>query len=142
MEGDNSDNAYIKPFGEVRQSKSFEPKRGENAEGRQQMRKDDREWIEEYKKRRGDTSQQLQPQVQLPTKHWYDEYPVEDRRKQLEECIKKRKEYEDYEEPAYQENQLRMQELDQNAEQYEVRKDQGYRYYNKNELNEETAANK
>ena len=142
MEGEGPNNAYIKPFGEVRQSKIFESKQVDENESRSQTRKDNREWIEEYKRRRGDTFEQLQPQVQLPSRHWYDEYPVEDRRKQLEEWIKKRKEEKEYEDEQYQQDNFRRQEQELYQEQYDDKNIQGYKYYNKKEYNGEDFDNR
>ena len=45
-------------------------------------------------RRRDDNAKELQPQATPVSKHWYDEFPVEDRRKQLQLSIQRRKEKE------------------------------------------------
>ena len=49
---------------------------------------------DEFARGRDDHSNELQPQVVQASKHWYDEFPIEDRRKQLQQSIQRRKEKE------------------------------------------------
>ena len=51
-----------------------------------------------YYKDRREGQDQLQPQVQSTGKHWYDEYPIGDRRKLIEESIKEKRIKEEKEE--------------------------------------------
>ena len=43
-----------------------------------------------YYRPREERTEELQPQEVKTTKHWYDEYPIEDRRKQLQESVQRR----------------------------------------------------
>lgn len=54
---------------------------------------------QKYDRYQRDRPEQLQPQAQSVGKHWYDEYPVEDRRKQIEEGLKERRTKDDFGEP-------------------------------------------
>ena len=79
-----------------------------------------------YERYRRDGPEQLQPQVQSTGKHWYDEYPVVDRRKQIEESIKERKTRQDFEEQERKERSY----VPQNYDNYQP--EANYPEFNKN----------
>lgn len=88
MDSQNT-NGYIRPFGEVKQT-SFSPfdSKEEHFEDRSPRINEEREWEEDFRRRREENDTKPQLQTQSQHKHWYEDYPIEDRRKQLDECIK------------------------------------------------------
>lgn len=67
----------------------------------------------------------LQPTVAEVAKHWYDEYPVEDRRKQLQESIQRRKERQSHEDPFGNNDFINKR----NFEKYTPSEGQNYEHY-------------
>lgn len=74
---------------------------------------------EQYYKDRKEGPGQLQPQVQSLGKHWYDEYPIADRRKLIEESMMKKKIMEQEEEQLRMANKQRPREFESFKENYD-----------------------
>lgn len=74
---------------------------------------------EQYYKDRKEGPGQLQPQVQSLGKHWYDEYPIADRRKLIEESMRKKKILEQQEEQLRIVNRQKPREFESFKENFE-----------------------
>lgn len=128
-EGKPEGPSYIKPFSDVRQNSNFnydykKPREGSDTykggrNGSTEPQKDYRyERHADRSKERREGPEQLQPQVTTVSKHWYDEYPVEDRRKQIEESLKERKHRLEQEEIERKELEARQQQELERYKQY------------------------
>jgi hypothetical protein len=72
-----------------------------------------------YYKDRREGQDQLQPQVQSTGKHWYDEYPIGDRRKLIEESIKEKRVKEEKEEQRRLDDERRHLDREQKHNEFE-----------------------
>lgn len=108
----------IKPYSNTKKTEEKEPEfklsspTNKKDEYKQPEIYQSQDFQKERQRPRDDRTTELKPQVQSVAKHWYDEYPIEDRRKQLEESIKRRKERLQQEEQYKQEDLARRQEYD------------------------------
>lgn len=80
----------------------------------------------QYDRYRRDEPEHLKPTVKSVGKHWFDEYPVEDRRKQLQDSLKERKMYEEQTEQInYHQSYVKK---DYRDSQREYKYDQAHKY--------------
>jgi hypothetical protein len=142
-EGNKNGPSYIKPFSAVRniEKPSFNqhlPRddRYERQYNLEDIRKSraDLELDKNYERNR-ERPDRLEPNVMNTSKHWYDEYPVGDRRKNAEEGLYKKRMKKELEEKQKEEEEFRrkkeLEKLKENRlnpkyEQYEIPKYQKY----------------
>lgn len=89
MDGQNT-NGYIRPFGEAKQPplSAYDFVKDSEYDAVSPRMTNDRDWIGDVQNNRDASDKQAKQQPKNQQKHWYDEYPIEDRRRQLDECIK------------------------------------------------------
>lgn len=142
-EGNKKSPSYIKPFSAVRNidkpnfnQQMSRDERYERQYDRDQITKShkDLKFDINYERQR-ERPEKLQPNVMNTSKHWYDEYPVGDRRKNAEEGLQNKKLLQELEIKQREEEELRnKQELERfkenrlnpKYEQYDIPKYQNY----------------
>jgi hypothetical protein len=133
-EGNRSNLSYIKPFSAVRQPSEgyldFKQDRGgqDKQNFRQEQFRDDisePKYDMNYERHRDrrERPEELQPSVEASSKHWYDEFPIADRRKHLEESIVERKREQERQEKMKLEEEHRIKEEMRIKEELEKYKD-------------------